>query len=246
MKHITSLQNAEIQALVKLADAKGRKQQQRFIAEGFNTCSTLINGSMELLQLYTTGILLEQAGQLAPESLITLVTDNVFKKISQAVSPSGILGVFKIPPTPNPEKMGPGIVLVNISDPGNMGTLIRSCAAFGKKTVIVIEGVDPWNAKVVQASAGTSANVMLFELTWPELLTHKRELLLCGLVATGGKNPKEVALNNALLVIGSEAHGIPAQWQKECDQLLSLPMPGHTESLNAAVAGSIAMYVAWI
>jgi RNA methyltransferase, TrmH family len=125
-----------------------------------------------------------------------------------------------------------------------MGTLIRSCAAMNYKTVVCIKGTDPWSPKVVQASAGTIGMVNIFQVTWDELIQNKQNLNLCALVVSGGNKPQDIDLSNTLLVVGSEAHGIPDEWLGQCEQKLTLPMPGKTESLNAAVAGSIALYLA--
>ena len=108
---------------------------------------------------------------------------------------------------------------------------------------MIIEGVDPYSPKVVQASTGTIGMISLFQWSWQELLKNKGNLSLIALAVSGGKSPSEVTADNTLLVIGSEAHGIPKEWIEKCDDTLTLPMPGATESLNAAVAGSIALYV---
>jgi TrmH family RNA methyltransferase len=126
-----------------------------------------------------------------------------------------------------------------------MGTLIRTAAALGKKTVIVAEGTDPWNIKVVQASAGTIGLVNIHSLSWRELLKKKGGRPLAALVVKDGIHPKKIDLSHALLVIGNEAHGLPTAWLRDCEYKITLPMPGNIESLNAAVAGSIAMYLAW-
>src|SRR5579885_2522756 len=125
-----------------------------------------------------------------------------------------------------------------------MGTLIRTCAAMGKKSVVIIDGTDVWSPKVIQATAGTLAYVTIFQWSWNELLKHKKDIPLCALVVHDGKSPTKKIMESTLLVIGSEAHGIPDTWIKECEYKVTLSMPGNTESLNAAVAGSIAMYIA--
>jgi len=244
MKTINSRQNTEIIAVAKLNQAKERYKQNRFIAEGLRTCTTLIQ-SQELIQLYATEQFINQANQLTDKSKITIVADEVMNKISQATTPSGILSIFALPVPPKPNQLSTGIVLADVSDPGNMGTLIRTCAAMDKKTVVIIDGVDPWNPKVVQSSAGTIGNVNIFQWTWQQLINNKGDHHLVGLVPTSGKSMQEINTNKALLIIGSEAHGIPRDWQAECDQLATLSMPGKTESLNAGVAGSIALYLAW-
>lgn len=245
MKTITSVQNAEIKAVAQLSDSKERYKQGRFIAEGNRVCKTLLESGVQLVQLYVVPERLDEVLQWADRAQITEITPAVLKKITQTVTPNGIVGVFEIPKTPSLNNLTTGIVLAQIADPGNMGTLIRTCAALGKKTVIIIEGVDPWNAKVVQASAGTVGKVHIHQLSWNELIKNKKQLSLTALVVKGGKSPQEIDLTDSLLVIGSEAHGIPAAWVADCEQKITLPMPGGIESLNAAVAGSIAMYSAW-
>lgn len=245
MKKITSRQNPDVIAIAKLGDLKQRKKQNRYLAEGLRTISTLLESQQNLQQLFVTENRLQDVQDLVDPQLITLVAMSVIKKISHLSSPSGIAGIFELPQTPSIKSLNSGIVLTHVTDPGNMGTLIRTCAAMGKKTVVVIEGVDPWNPKVVQASAGTIGLVNIFQLSWQELISYKKDLLLAGLVVSGGTSLDALDLKNALLVIGSEAHGIPQNWLSDCDTLITLPMPGGTESLNAAVAGSIVMYEAW-
>ncbi|HEB41628.1 MAG TPA: RNA methyltransferase [Candidatus Dependentiae bacterium] len=246
MKKITSRNNPLIKKVVALHQAKQRKTEQQFIAEGIRTCSTLIDSGYQPITLYVVNTMLDQAKKFIEEEKIILVPETVMKKISRATTPSGLLALFPIPPAPSLAKLTPGIVLAQINNPGNMGTLIRSAAAMNKTTVVVIEGVDPWHPKVIQASAGTIGLVTIFQLSWQELIQNKGSLQLCALVVSHGLQPSEVNLSNALLVIGSETAGIPQDWLDNCDEKLTLAMPGKIESLNAAVAGSIALYLSII
>jgi len=132
-----------------------------------------------------------------------------------------------------------------MSDAGNMGTLIRTAAAMGCKTVVIINGVDPWSAKVVHATAGTIGMVNIYQLYWDELLKCKKDIPLYALVVSGGKDPQELSLKNSLLMVGSEAHGLSEVLIKQADEKITLAMSSKTESLNAAVAGSIALYLAY-
>jgi len=243
METITSRKNEEIKAVAKLKMQKERKKRQLFVAEGFRVCKTICQSGLCPEKVYATKQKLEDAQKLTYEDKIVLVSDEVMSKISSATSPSGLLCLFPIKIAPA-EAISPGIVLSQVSDPGNVGTLIRTCAAMGFQTVVTIEGVDPWNPKVIQATAGTIANVAIFPWSWETLRKNKKDLQLIALVAKDGKSPEKIDLTNALLVVGSEAHGIPEQWLNDCDEKLTLHMPGETESLNAAVAGSIALYLA--
>jgi len=244
LKTIISRQNPEIISVAKLANAKEREKQQKFIAEGLRTCSALVQSSIKLAQLYVTEAMLEEAKKITTERFITVIDKPVMEKISISSSPSGMVGVFHIPPTPEPKTVQPGLVLASISDPGNMGTLIRTAAALNIKSVVIVEGVDIWNPKVIQATAGTIGNVSLFQWSWDELIRYKGSKKLYPLVISGGKNPSN-HYNDGFLVVGSEAHGIPQKWLNNCNDRLTIPMPGNTESLNAAVAGSIALYLVY-
>lgn len=255
MKIIQSLQNELLKNIKTLHSSKGRCANNLFIAEGLRTILGLIDSKFynksELKYLFYTPQALNLAEEISskiqlfwPSIDLILLTEATMAKISVLDSPAGILGVFTIPklnPTITP--LTSGAVLAQISDPGNMGTLIRTAAAMGYQTVVIVEGADPWSPKVIQATAGTIGQVNIFKLSWPELLQHKQNLALCALVIKNGSNPKDLALDQSLLVIGNEAHGLPQDWIASCEQSMTIPMPGETESLNAAIAGSIALYV---
>ncbi len=244
MKTITSRTNQEIKHLASLHAKKHRTEHSQFIAEGIRACSTLIKHGHLPYALYVTERNLPAAQAIIDDSQIVLVGDHVMEKISIATTPSGIVGLFSIPKSPSPDQLTNGLVLARIADPGNTGTLMRTAAALNAKSVVLIEGSDPWSPKVVQASAGTIGMLTIFQWSWEQLIAHKGNKKLYALIVSGGKDPQKLPWKNALLVIGSEAHGIPQEWVDTSDETVTLPMPGGTESLNAAVAGSIALYLA--
>lgn len=258
MRTILSRSNAEIQCVFGLQKAKNRAAEQCFIAEGVRACTTLLKNGIELVAFYATEALIDTAHEIIDEHLsahdttlskqiatdvIVLVNQPIMEKISTAKTPSGLLGVFRIPSQQPPEKLSAGLVLVDISDGGNMGTLIRSATAVNAPSIVIVGGIDPWNPKVVQASAGTIGAIPLFCWTWQELIAHKRHLQLYALVVSGGSPLEIITPHNALLVIGSEAHGLSDAHLQDCDHSITLTMPGNTESMNAAAAGSIALYI---
>ncbi len=241
MKEIKSRNNQEIKKIADLHKKKYRTKYGFFLAEGSRVCKTLLASGTKLEQFYVTEKNVQTAQSMADAQMITLVPDMVMEKLSSATSPSGIVGVFQIPK--QTQDITPGIVLAQLSDPGNVGTLIRTAAAMNIKTVVCVDTVDPWSPKVIQGSAGTIGNVHILNLSWDQLLQQKKDLPLYALVVSGGKKPSEIENKKSLLVIGSEAHGIPNEWFSSCDEKMTIEMPGNTESLNAAVAGSIAAYL---
>lgn len=245
MQTITSLDNPLIKRVMQLHEKKGRKEHQQCIVEGVRACATFFEQGIKLYHLFVTAELFDKVPVQCPSHKIVQVSERVMNKISTSATASGMLAVFSIPSQPDPSTLQAGLVLAQIQDPGNMGTLMRTAVALNKPSIVIIEGVEPWSPRVIQASAGTIAMAKIFQWSWQDLVAHKNNLKLCALVVSGGKSPQELDVQQSLLVIGSEAHGLPAEWQQACDMLLTLPMPGKTESLNAAVAGSIALYCAY-
>ncbi len=247
MRHIISRQNPEIKRIYALRLAKERIRQKRFIAEGKRACKTLINSPIKPETIYVTEKYKEYFSMSVDENIICLVSPHVMEKISQSAEPSGILGVFIIPDEQPKDHLLSGLVLAQINDPGNMGTLIRTAAAMNIQSVVIVGGVDPWSFKVVQSSAGFIAYVNIFKLSWQNLIEHAKSYNIpcAALVVSGGQNAKTLCNRHALLVVGNEAHGIPEDWLANCNTQITLSMPGKTESLNAAIAGSIALYIAF-
>lgn len=242
MKTIVSRQNTEIKAVDRLKNAKDRREQKRFIAEGLRTIETLMT-KYKPIQVYATEHFYATHAMPISKDRLTLVPDAVMEKISTTSTPAGIAAVFALPENPT-KPLSAGLVLARITNPGNMGTLIRTAAAMGKKTVVVVEGTDIWSPKVVQATAGALALVDIYELSWQELITQKGTVPLCALVVKGGTVPEQLKLQQALIVVGNEAEGLPDEWTNACELKCTLNMPGNTESLNAAIAGSIVLYLA--
>jgi RNA methyltransferase, TrmH family len=244
MKKITSLNNNLIKRIVSLTTKKGRTEYGLFIAEGERTCSTLIAAGMKPEYIIITEEMITSTKQESSNHPLIVITPALMKKISPASSPSGLMMIFPIPTSEN-AKLGTGLVLYNLQDPGNVGTLIRSSAAMGIRTVVLIEGADPWSHKVVQASAGTIGLVTIHQMNWDQLLKAKGPNRLCAMVVSGGQPLLEIVKNRSktLLIIGNEAQGLPKERLTDCDHLITLSMPGKTESLNAAVAGSIGLYL---
>ncbi len=236
---ITSAANPLIKEVLTLHTVKGRKATRKCIIEGKRALSTT---SLTLDMLFCTPAMEQHAQTLSTKVIV--IPETLMQKISPSITPPGLLGVCHIPQNQPPEFLTAGLVLANITNPGTMGTLIRTAAACNLTSVVVVEGCDPWSPKVLQATAGTS--VTLFQLSWHELLSHKKDLILTALVVSGGSAPSTIDRERALLVVGNEAHGIAPQWLADCEQQVTIPMPGNAESLNAAVAGSLALYLGFV
>jgi TrmH family RNA methyltransferase len=237
---ITSSDHAVVKRLVRLHEARHRRADGHFIAEGRRTIDAFLAAG------WPAELLLVRSGEEVPAAWppVRAMNERVAAKLSQASTASGYLAVFPIP-APRPVIAGTGgLVLVGISDPGNLGTLLRSAAAFAIPQVVVIGGADPFAHKTVQASAGALSALALSVLGeggGPQALSGGAAL--CALVVAGGADPAAMARRPRWLVVGSEAHGLGADWLAACSERVTLAMPGAVESLNAAVAGSLACYL---
>lgn len=206
LKALTSAANPLIKLVVSLHESKGRKETGLCIVEGQRALETALQG-LKLETLYCTEQHIPAAERLAPSSKIIVVPPLLMKKISAATTPSGLLGIVHIPSVQT--ELTPGLVLAKISDPGNMGTLIRTAAACGIRSVVIVEGTDPWSPKAIQASAGTIGLVTIFQWDWQALLQKKGTLNLAALVVEGGAPCNTLNPQNDLIVVGNEATESP-------------------------------------
>ena len=160
-------------------------------------------------------------------------------RLSAQRTASGWAGLFPLPASP--PRPGGGMVLVGVHDPGNVGTLIRAADAFAWPQVVLVGGADPWAPKAVQASAGAIAALPVARVDAGIAPSALIDAPAAALVVRGGRPPE--GLRCPWLVVGGEADGLDAAWRAACTEAVTLPMPGGTESLNAAMAGAIAAYV---
>ena len=233
---IQAVDNPLVKDLAALHDAAGRRTARAFLVEGRRAIAGLLAAGWTPLQLCVR----EGEAQPADWPTATILGERATKRASAATTPSGYLAVFPLPDCGQVAPAAGGLVLAGVSDPGNLGTLLRTAAAFSVGQVVCLGGADPFAPKAVQASAGAIAAVRLFRLeSWSGLAGGAP---LTALVPRGGTAPP-MAPGPRWLVVGGEADGIPAEGLAACSERLSLPMPGSAvESLNAAVAGAIALW----
>ncbi len=143
MKTISSLSNPEVKLVTQLHTKKGRREQQCFIAEGIRVIQTMIQLGSIPIKLYVTEPVLDVLPPELKSQMITLVSDQVMKKISSSITPSGVLALFAIQQQPSFDQLSSGLIAYQISDPGNLGTLMRTRAAMNKQTIVCIETVNP-------------------------------------------------------------------------------------------------------
>lgn len=231
------LSKNQLKLITSLKQKKYRIQHGLFVAEGIKVVKELLNSPIELVNLYCT----EELDEFLSYNP-AIISDKELSKISNLKTPNKVLGVFKIPSQNSYKDKGLVLVLDDIKDPGNLGTIIRLCDWFGiEQLVCSNETVDCYNAKVVQATMGSLTRVSII---YEELIPFFKNTSLPVYGALlDGENVYESKLpKDAILVIGNESNGISTAIIDLITNKITIPRFGNlqqTESLNAATATAI-------
>ena len=231
------LSKNKIKLITSLKQKKYRQQHQLFVAEGIKTVTELLHSNLQLHELYTTTLEIGVSDDLKTE-----ITEGELKKISFLTTPNQVLAVFKIPETRPIDFNNLVLVLDNIRDPGNLGTIIRLCDWYGIKDLVCSqETVDCYNPKVVQATMGSITRVNISYVNLSETISNKK-LDIFG-TFMDGKNVYQTPLaHSGILVLGNEANGISDEIASFVTSRIAIPRFGdlkQTESLNVATATAI-------
>lgn len=242
MKRVTSANHLLVKHLVKLRQNRDyRYEHQSLVIEGIKPVEELgRNIRFKLIVTYNEAMI--PLGAEADEILI--VNDVVMKKVSGMQSPEGLVIEIAMPKPAALDGFKHLLVLDGVSDPGNVGNLLRTALALGWQGVFVLEdSCDPFNDKALRAARGATFRLPIAWGNIEDLKNLVRNNLLTPIVADiYGKDLSTVSSDEAvLLVMGNEAHG-PSKEIKEMCQAVTIEMPGIMESLNVSVAGGIMMY----
>ena len=245
---VHSPRNPRIQAVIALHEARTRRREGLHLAEGRRVCEEAI-ACADVVELFYTSEHADLAADLPSTVRRTCVDDRVMGRIADAVTPQGVVAVVRTPDldAPAPDT-GSLLILDRVSDPGNVGTLVRTAAALGV-SVISAGGADPYGPKAVRAAAGTCYRTTIHrraDLAAALEEVRPTQRTLVGLAADGPRTLREMSAELAgtdfALVVGSEPRGITATGQSELDAMVRIPMHGGVESLNVAAAGAIALH----
>ena len=251
---IESPQNPKIQKVRALLTRRSEREQAgAFVAEGVRLVEEgLLTGWQPQLVLYT-GEVSERGRQAAEQFraagvVVEEVLPRVLSALTDTETPQGLLAVFNRRELPLPEDLNFIVIADGLRDPGNMGTLLRTAAAAGAQAVILPPGtVDAFSPKVLRSGMGAHFRLPILELDWQaiEALCKQRShpLKLYLAESEGGVPAWEADFKAPLaLVMGSEAEGAGPEARRPVDTNVLIPMPGHFESLNAAVAAGILIF----
>lgn len=220
----------------RLRERKARQAAGLFLVEGPHLIAEAREAGVVLRDVFTTR---EAAGAY-------LVSERAMRALAETETPQGLVAVAEIPQPGRPPGAGLHLLLDGVADPGNLGAVLRAGLAFGAVRCLLGPGcVDPWNGKALRAAAGATFRLVPEEVA--DLAASCQQLTgegyaVYGLAARGGIPLTEADLPlRTVLVLGSEAHGLSPSVESTV-QLLTIPMSGAVESLNAATAVAIAAF----
>ena len=239
MKTITSLSNEHIKELSKLKTKKYRDEAHLYLIEGFHLVEM---ASDDLIEVLITNE--KDVPNNVSKDLITIVSLPIIEKLSQTKNPEPIIGVCKYKKESN--IIGNRILMLdNLQDPGNIGTLIRSSLAFNIDTVILSnDSVDRYNDKLIRSTQGA---IFKTNIVVGNLLDSINELKKQNILIIGTSLENAHAINNVkkvdkyAIILGNEGNGVRKEILKMTDINVKIPMEDKIESLNVSVAGGIIM-----
>ena len=235
----------------ELADKKGRLNTGFFLVEGDKAIRQVMAAYPDEI---TEILSVDEPPTAYRHYAVRLVTESQFRYISSTRTPQGIMAVVRIPADVYTDRLPQGtgnriLLLEDIQDPGNVGTLIRTAAAFDYSGVILTENcADPLSPKCVQATAGTLLSVWLRRTAqYPELVRSLRQngYILIAAELKGSDEPSVLSRQKKLLLaLGNEAKGLSKIILDQADYRVRIPtIPEKAESLNVAACGAILMYL---
>ena len=251
---ITSKDNDLIKHIRKLKEKKYRDEFGEFIVEGAKMIEEAIHEAAKIKYIIVCDDCKTESS-MTPEQLYDIakyeciyVTEKIFSTITDVVAPQGIMAIVEKPMKSENKidyKQNHFLLLDNIQDPGNMGTILRTADSLNMKQIIVSPGTaDCYNSKVVRSTMGAIFRVNVIERDLEKVIKEmkKREIKVYSTDLKTDKTIYDVDYEKTAVVIGNEANGVSANILQLADESIKIPMTGKTESLNAAVAPGIILY----
>lgn len=255
-RHITGFSNPTVKHLRALRDKKHRRRLSQFLVEGLR----LVEDARASGRLPRTLVMAEgrrhsliarlEAEVAAAGGEVITTTPEILSRITGKDNPQAIAAVFDVWDT-GLERLDPAaapiwLVAQALRDPGNLGTMLRTCDAVGAGGLILIDDcADPFSTEAVRASMGALFTVGLAQARWEDFLawlrSGKGQLVAASLREAV---PYRGAPYQApcFVLVGNESQGLPAAYEAACDLKVTIPMRGRADSLNAAVAGAVLAY----
>ena len=229
-----NITNADIK---NFKDKKFKKENGLFVVEGNKFCRDLLNYNIEIVYTITSDKTLTDFPN------IEVVSDKMLTSLATTKTNQEIICICKVKKY-EISSIGNSLILDNLQDPGNVGTLVRSALAFGFNDIYLVEGADPYSEKVIRSSAGLIMNARLHVCSFEEIKNNLNKIADVFMVADmDGENINKICLpkGRIAVIIGNEGQGVSDKFLNITNKTVSIPMMPKVESLNAGVAGSIIM-----
>lgn len=241
------LSKSSAKYIQSLQHKKFRDEYGMFVAEGDKlVCELIQSAQFEPVHVYGLDVWQsEHAALIKPyESILTLIEPDELGRISGMPSPNQVLGVFRQKRWEMPETIeGVTLLLDDLRDPGNFGTIIRTADWFGVRHIICSEHtVEMYNPKVVQSTMGSINRVRIHYTSLEDVLNQHADVPVYAALLNGASIQQVRPQKPCFLMIGNEANGISSSILKHPHHPVTIPGAGNAESLNAAVAASILLY----
>ena len=242
-QRITARKNPLLQQVRRLlASRKEREKSGLFVADG----TKLLEEAVRWWPEVDTVILSDGVEAQVPEGVrVVRVPEDVMESISPMETPQGALFLCRLPAKTEFVPQAGMLLLDGLQDPGNLGTILRTADALDVPVALLEGCADPYSHKVVRASMGAVFRTPVVRTTWAEAREACRNAgipIAVTALTAAATDIRNAALNAMAVVIGSEGQGVRPQVQEEADRALIIPMNPRCESLNAAVAATIAMW----
>ncbi len=228
---------------LKLLRALGQKKQRKahglFLVQGEKNVLELVDSGLVVKNVFATEeFLLENSGKLKAFDCIEASLDEL-TKASTLVSNNAAIAVVEIPLSKTPKAEGLMIALDGVSDPGNLGTIIRVADWYGIKHIVAsTDCADPYNPKTISATMGSFGRVTVTQLDLPSYL-EQSNLPVYGAFLEGESTHSKSFSAEGILLMGSESHGVREEAAKFVTDKITIPAFGGAESLNVAMATGI-------
>lgn len=243
MEIITSKANKLVKKAKKYHQKKYRTDA--YLIEGWHLFEEAELAGVTFHQIF---VISDYAERVAHYPQAVEVTEEIMKDLADSPSPQGIVAVVALEPSILPDQLeGRFLILEDVQDPGNVGTLVRTADAAGFTGVFLSEkSADIYNIKTLRSMQGSHFHLPIYRISMEELIRRLKQSqvsLLASTLAPGSQAyDRVVAPANFALVMGNEGQGISQTTAEAADTRIHIPMPGQAESLNVAVAGGILIF----
>ena len=244
MELLTSRKNPHIRRFRELgAERSARRRQGEFLCDGRKMLEEALQSGAQVTGILWAG---EADPSVDPSIPAWRVDGEMLRYVSPLENSPGPVFSVRIPQPGEEGKIRRALVLENVQDPGNVGTVLRSAAAFGMDLVILVgECADPYNPKTVRATMGAVFRQRFCEMSLPALRERCTEWglpLYAAALCEGARDIRTLPLGRCAVAVGNEGRGLSRELLEKSDEKLIIPMAPRSESLNAAVAASVIMW----